>query len=181
MNNSEIYILCNENDMTLEHQDETNNFKLTFFVKEKFQNVSDLVEGNSIFALLYELNKDIILNYIENFEDNINKVVYKINTNKINIFKEFADEIYLFLNYIITKSDNKTILSSKIKDTELSTNNKNYVYLINYNTEIYNNITSTKITINFTLNKKINNISNKFVALYMKKIFYKLKQYFDMV
>jgi len=178
MSNSEIYVLCNENDMILEHQDETNNFKLTFSVNEKYNNVAEIVEGNSIFALIYELNKDIILDYIENFENNINKVVFRINTNKVNIFKEFSDEIYLFINYIISKHDNKIILSSKMEENISS--NKNYIYLINYNTEIRNNNKSTLISLNFTLNKKINNISNKFIALYIKKIFFKLKQYFDM-
>lgn len=174
-----LYVLCSDNDIILEHDDDTNNFIMSFNVSEIYDNVLTIITENNLFNLLYELNNDIIINYSETTKDKVNNVIYKIVTPKDASLKIFNEHIYLKFSYLIDVKNNETILYPH--DTKSCDDNKDNITLNNFNMIIKKNSSGTSIKITYSFDDNINNITNKFVALYIKKLIKKLKQYFDMV
>jgi replicative DNA helicase len=173
-----LYVLCSDNDIILEHDDDTNNFIMTFNVSENYDNIENIVKENNFFNLLYELNNDIIVNYSETVKDKTNNVIYKIATPKNASLKVFDEHIYLYISYLLDSKNNEIMLYTC--DAKPCDNNKQHIVLNNFNMIITKNLSGTTIKIKYSFDNKINDVTNKFLALYIKKIIKKLKQYFDM-
>ena len=48
------YILCDKDNIVVEHEDETNNFTISFEVKEKFDTIKELFVEDMFFCLIKE-------------------------------------------------------------------------------------------------------------------------------
>jgi hypothetical protein len=179
---NEWYTLCSDNKILLEHLEDSNDFKITFDVLEKYENIVEIIHAHKLFELVFELNKEIILNYSEkiNSKTNVNSVIITISTKNLPSIEDNSKEASIYFNYSI-KEDNKlgctTLYSSSI-DKPIDTN-KNHIYLCNFDLQLINKKTSSQIIINYSLTDEINKVSHKFISLHFKNIFYKLKLYFD--
>jgi len=181
-NDSEWYTLCSNNDILLEHLEDSNDFKITFDVLEKYENIVEIINDHNLFELVFELNKDKILNYSEktNSNTNVHNVIITIASKHLPSFDGTSKEVYLYFNYSI-KENNKvgcTTLYSTLVDNNIDKNN-NHIYLSNFDLQLINKHTSSKVIINYSLGDEINKVSHKFISLHFKSIFNKLKQYFD--
>jgi len=178
------YILCDNDNIVLEHEDDTNNFTMSFRVKEQFNNIKDLFTENTFFHLIKELNDDIIHEYTETILDDINTVVFKIQTPNEPTFRKSFDN-YIFFNIKYNKYiTNENITLSGVQD--ISSSNiytENNINFDNFNIMIQpinmNNNSYTNIILEFCIGNNIDGIMNKFVALYLKKLIKKVKLYFD--
>jgi len=180
---NEWYTLCSDNKILLEHLEDSNDFKITFDVLEKYENIVEIIHAHKLFELLFELNKEIILNYSEkiNSNTNVNNVIITISSKNLSSFDDNSKEAAIYFNYSI-KENNKTgcttLYSSRLIDKPIDTN-KNHIYLCNFDLQLINKHKSSQIIINYSLSDEINKVSHKFISLHFKNIFYKLKQYFD--
>ena len=80
---SEWYTLCSKNNTLLEHLEDTNDFKITFDVLEKYENIVEIIQDNKLFELLFELNKDVIINYSETINKNTSNVTLTISSKNL--------------------------------------------------------------------------------------------------
>lgn len=183
---TDTYILCDEDDMCLEHIDNSNQFMLSFSVLEKYNNVVEIVESDELFILLKTLNDDNIRNVEQTIlQNNIYETILTINTPKTlhtsnaidpvcNIIMKYSKHI---TNTITILSDvsqnNKSIL--QVKD------NIKQIYISNFCLKVKNINNQTTFEIEFLFDSNVNENINKFLALYIKKLFKKIKLYFDMV
>lgn len=180
------YILCDNDNIILEHEDDTNNFTISFNVKENFNEIKELFIENTFFYLLKELNDDIINEYKENILNDINNVVLKIQTPNEPIFKKLFDK-YIFLNIKYNKYiTNENIKLTGVKDISISNvYNKSDIHFDQFNMMIQpintNSDSCTKCILEFSFVNNLDGVTNKFISLYIKKLIKKFKQYFDML
>jgi len=178
--NKEWYTVCSENNIMLSQCDDTHDFKITFSVLEKYENIVEIIQQNKLFELIQLLNADIIEECSENVVNNNNNVVLKLNTKELNINNKLYNNLVIMLNY--SKNIDNNICGLISID---STNNKvsnNEIQLEQFSLIITDNKSKTNFDINYTIaNNNITNlnVSEKFISLYLKKIFYRLHQYFN--
>lgn len=174
------YILCSDDGIILEHEDETNNFTITFDVNENFLNLKEIFVENMFFYLIKELNDSIILDYSETINESDNRVLFKIKIpNEVSFKKHFNDHFNLYINYDKTITDEKVNIFCIKQDSNVNELDKNNIYFEKMNIVVEPNKNGSSILFNFYLNDGIDIIMNKFVALYIKKLIKKLKIYFD--
>jgi hypothetical protein len=177
-----IYTLCSDNDMVLEHEDDTNNFRLTFNVLEKYDNVVEIIKDNALFKLIYEVNNTIITEYRDDIKDNVNQIELKINTPKDYSFKNtYGDYFVLRIGYSLKIKDNEVILINNKFINNKNNNSNSDIWFDNFNISTKELSNGCLFTVLFTFDKNVNDTMNKFCALYIKKLIKNLKLYFDMV
>jgi hypothetical protein len=176
----EWYTVCSDNDIILSQCEDTHDFKITFNVLEKYETIVEIIQQNQFFELAHMLNDDIIEKYTENNIDNKNNVILKINTKDLNINNNIYNNLFIVLDY--SKNIDKNICQMK----SISSNNKlvenNEIQLEKFSLLVSNNNSKTTFDIEYTIysnDMKNLNVSEKFMSLYLKKIFYRIKQYFD--
>jgi hypothetical protein len=176
---NEWYSLCSKNDVELLHLDNTNDFKITFEVLENFDNICEIIQEHQLFELIFELNKDVLTNYSEIEINNVNKVTFNITSKGLPSFNTFSEAV-IYLSYSIkyNKLDDCINLYSHSVNKPSNADN-NHIYLVNFGFQVNKQSDSSLVTINYTLDDNINNVSNKFISLHLKNIFYKVKKYFD--
>jgi hypothetical protein len=176
----EWYTVCSENNIVLSQCDDTHDFKITFSVLEKYENIVEIIQQNKLFELIQMLNEDIIEKCSENIVNNNNNVVLKLNTKDLNINNNIYNNLVIVLNYSKTIDNNLyRLISVDSTDTKVSNNE---IHLKQFALLLSNNKSKTNFDITYTLannNIKNLNVSEKFISLYLKKLFYRLKQYFD--
>ena len=191
---TDLYVLCSDDDIVLKHSDNTNDFQMSFDVLEAYENVSSLIEQNMFFTLLSELNPDIIVDCSETSIGEVRNVICKINSPKDASLKIFKKCIYLHISYSMHRvNQNETILSAAVAaesattaatattddDDALTTT---AIALEHFYMSINKTCTNgTHFVIKFSFDNKINDVTNKFIALFLKKLIKKIKQYFDMI
>lgn len=174
----EWYVLCSDKNVLLEHLDDTNRFRITFDVSGNYNSILEIISENQLFELLFELNKDILLDYTTTETNNIHNVLLKVSTKNINI-TNIKDDMFMHLNYTSKFNSNECELNSVVID-KVDKLTKNHLFLSDFNVKISNNNSYTKFVINYVIDDMIdNNLAPKFVALYLKKLFYRVKLYFD--
>jgi len=170
----DFYKVCDDKNILLEKND-FSSFRINLSINNNSNNNYNLIEiinQNELWNLLYELNKDIIEEYNYNKLTNENNEQIYIKIKNIKKNEEF-NNISLNIENII----------NKISDYEYqlycfdinNINNKNKVDDFKINIKIVNNITI--IDIDFTFNENTNDAINTYIALYIKKIFYRLSKY----
>jgi len=176
---NEWYSLCSKNDVELLHLDNTNDFKITFEVLENFDNICEIIQQHELFELIFELNRDVLTNYSEIENKNVNNVRFNITSKGLPSFNTFSEAV-IYLSYSIKydKLDERINLYSNSVNKP-SNSDDNHIYLVNFGFQVNKNAESSLVTINYTLDDNINNVSNKFISLHLKNIFYKVKKYFD--
>jgi len=181
MNSSkEWYTVCSENDIILSQSDETHDFKITFNVLEKYENIVEIIQQNQIFELVHMLNNDIIEKYTESIINKNNNVVFKINTKDLSINNKIYNNLFIVLEFS-KNIDNNTCKLESVASTNKKLEN-NEIQLENFSLLVSNNNSKTTFVIEYTISStdmENLNVSEKFISLYLKKIFYRLKQYFD--
>ena len=194
-NESDWFTICDEKNIILE-KNSNNAYKITFSIHSTGEEtVLNVLKNGQLFELLSALNPDVIdkINVTEQ-TNSVEDVFITFKNNSNHLDGEELDKIinvYFSLKYefkentcIITsqncrdengknengnsiseikKKDGKDFLPvSKIKLKAVEKNNKTSMYLI------------------FKVDrKKSNNITNMYIGLYFKKIFYRFKQYFE--
>jgi hypothetical protein len=176
---NEWYSLCSKNDVELLHLDNTNDFKITFEVLENFDNICEIIQQHELFELIFELNRDVLTNYSEIEINNVNNVTFNITSKGLPSFNTFSEAV-IYLSYSIkyNKLDDCINLYSHSVNKPGNADN-NHIYLVNFGFQVNKQSASSLVTISYTLDDNINNVSNKFISLHLKNIFYKVKKYFD--
>jgi hypothetical protein len=178
--NNEWYTLCSDNNILLEHLEESSDFKITFDVLEKYENIVEIIKEHKLFELVFELNKDIMLNYSEKTNSNNSDIILVMEPKKLSSFDNTAKEVNIYFNYSIKENTNleSITLFSSLVDKPVDTN-KNNIYLCNFDLQVTNKKTSSHFILNYSLSDYISKVTDKFISLHLKSIFYKLKKYFD--
>ena len=177
---SEWYTLCSKNNTLLEHLEDTNVFKITFDVLEKYENIVEIIQDNKLFELLFEVNKDVIINYSETRNKNTSNVTLTISSKNLPSIDDKFTEANVYFSYSIKENKQLgcTTLYSNVINKPVETSN-NSIYLHNFDLQLTTKHKSSQFIVNYSLNESINKVSIKFISLHLKNIFYKLKQYFD--
>jgi len=176
--NKEWQSICSEHDILMDKNDD-NLYRIKFNMienKNNKLNIIDTIKQNIFFQLIYELNQDIIKEYISDFKNNKNNVVLTvINDNEIIDTKSI--NVNLNINYFF-QNNKCEMVSSNDNSTLLSTLDN--IYVNDFHLSITNDIT-TEILLTFSLDDDIFNsaLEKIFIALYFKKIFRRLKLYFE--
>jgi hypothetical protein len=178
-NSDDTYVLCSDDEIILEHQDDTNKFKLTFNVLESYEAVVEILQDNFFFDLAKQVNSNIITDSTQSSKDNINYNSLKIITPKDFNFKNtYGEHINLHFVYVVNIINENQAILQNIQNKNTKSDLEN-IYFNDFGVVITkNNVTS--IVISFTFDENVNDTMNKFIALYIKKIFKNVKKYFDM-
>jgi len=172
---SEFYIVCNDKNILLQKNDEDNyiiNMTITPNKNNSF-NLIDIVTELELWNLIYELNNDNIEEYkLTNINQNEQDVYIKV---KSNTEKQISDELKNIIIHIKTKF--KEISNN---ECEIVCNNLNLstVCFSNFIINILCSEEKTFLNIQFTL-QDINDLISTYIALYIKKIFYRLSKYLE--
>lgn len=177
---NEWYELCSKDGVLLSHLDNSNDFNITFSVLEKFDTICEIITERKLFELIFELNRNVITDYSETIRDDFSSVKLDINTDGLPSFNTHK-ESSIFLEYSIdgdTQKDDCICLSSQVINKPENAE-KNHIYLVKFDLNVKKSGGVSIFAINYSLDININNVSNKFISLHLKNIFYKLKQYLD--
>jgi hypothetical protein len=180
----ELYILCSDDNMILEHIDYTNKFKLKFDVKESYSNIVDLIKSQDFYTLIKELNSDIVRNVEIIGQNDYDEVVFDIEVpNSLKVSDTINKNLKLHLFYKNTYGDLQTKIEGFIPSLEYINTKKmeiiNDIYLENTSIIVYKKGETSTFELFLNFDNKINDKINKFLALYLKKLFKKVKMYFD--
>lgn len=171
---SEFYVVCNDKDIILEKNDD-DNYRINISIIPSESNdftLIDIIHENELWNLIYELNNDNIETFkLTNGSNNTNEDVFikiKSSTEK-NISSELK-------NIIIHQHCNYEFISNK--ECRITCNNldESTIKFNDFKIQININNKTTEIKINFTL-VDFNDLINTYIALYIKKIFYRLTKY----
>lgn len=170
---SEFYTVCNDKDILLQKNDE-NDYIINMDIKHNKSNsftLIDIITELELWNLLYELNNDNIEEYkltnIGKYEQNV-FIKVKSTTEK-QISNELKDIIiHLQTRYQLISNNECNILCTNLTPSTIIFNN--FIINVLYSEEL----TTLKIT--FTL-EDINDLISTYIALYIKKIFYRLSKY----
>lgn len=184
-------LVCNKQDILLEHNNDTNIYSLIFniendnFDKKKLLKLLD----SNIFILLKNLNSDTISDIIEIYnKDNENIILFILN----NIAKDFGiKQKFMFLHNIKNEENDKIIYNTKSVSKNYLLSNKllsnNILDKILNLDEIVCEFATLSININelnnikiyylfkIILNDELPEILKHFIGLFMKKIFLNFK------
>lgn len=181
MSEEDWYTICNEKDILLQKNDE-NIYKIDFLLKDKESEYTliNLIKANQLFDLLFELNKDIAesINTVNSSNDSQYTVIHIINKN-IDLINEKIIHIHLQYQYIF--DTNKCILKPIVINRK-EDDSQTLIYMDNFRVEIEESVDNpTKIHLLFGFNNKFfeSNLVHVGIAMYIKKIFYRLKLYFE--
>lgn len=180
----DLYILCSDDNMILEHIDYSNKFKLKFNVNESYSNIVDLIKSKDFYILIKELNSDIVKNVEIFYKNDYEEVVFDIVIpSSLKVSDTINKNLKLHLFYKNTYGDLQTKIEGFIPSSECINNKKeeiiNDIYLENTAITIYKKGENSMFELFLNFDNKINDKINKFLALYLKKIFKKVKMYFD--
>ena len=175
-------IICSEKNIILK-KDENNLYYLDLEINESSTNehtIYDIISNDAFFDLLFELNNDIVIDYsTSDLNNNYKNIIYKLNLSDVDDSKN--ENMNLIFNVVVnTISDNKCSITSNNDSQNYaaadSDNIKN-CFLDSF-TLFYEKNDVSKLSIQFKLDHD-DMIKNYFISMYLKKIFYKFKKYFE--
>jgi len=175
------YIVCDEKNLLLKKND-NNEYSLSFDINENPVNdvsVLELLNCKQLFELLYELNKDIIESITEDSENtinNVNNVTIKIKNLKSE-FKQIKN-VNIHLKFVYKFDNDECIISSFPFDSNLVSTEDN-LYIPSFQINFKQN-QPTNVLLTFKLDEVVDNdVFQMYIGLYFKKLFYRLKMYFE--
>ncbi len=174
---SEFYTVCNDKNILLEKNDD-DNYRINMSIipsPDATYNIIDIIYEYELWNLIYELNNDNIESFNLNTDktNNCEEVFIKVRgTSEKQISEELKNIIIHFkCNYLFISNVGKECFISSVnleKSTVKFNNFKIHILIDNDNV--------TKINIEFML-VDYNDLINTYIALYIKKIFYRLTKY----
>ena len=170
---SKFYTVCNDKDILLEKNDD-DNYRISITINPNKNNdftLIDIITENELWNLLYELNSDNIETYeLTNNDNNTQNVFIKVKSSTEKQISDELKEIIIHMeSYYVNNIHNNTctVYCNNIEPSTVKFNNfKIEVALTN----------KTEINISFIL-EDINDLISTYIALYIKKIFYRLSKY----
>jgi hypothetical protein len=171
--------VISEKDISL-FQNE-NNYKILFNVKNTentYNNIIDIVKDNDLFELLFELNKDLIESCsLKQLDSGTHYVNMKVINKKYDYFD--YDNFTMHINYANRIEERKGVIYS----IPFNNNNleKNEIYLSNFRIEIGDEKDNVSFLIKYSFDKELfdSNLINTSLSMYILKILYRLKLYFE--
>ena len=193
--------ICDKQNILLERNN-VGEFKINFDIAQNNEdaNIFEIIENGDFFDLLFQLNEDIIEKY-ENTKLDDQPSIDNVLIAFKNIFDDDAfdemDDVCLNL-----KTQSKFTLDNKCEiiglDVKTTTDIKNNTINNAINNAINNTINNaTKINIDnllvsiekiknkfmvvvtFKITGNVSDIIKTYIGYYLKKIFYKIQQYFE--
>jgi len=167
-------------------------YKLTINIVPSPDNehtIIDIVKNKEFFNLLYELNNELIHKICTTEkEDNIQNTIIHLLINDSDDDSSILDnitDIYLYLesniNIISVNKCEIISLTDNINNINNDEQNDNtlHISLTKFNTLIEIIDDKYEIIVCFSLEKNIPAFLKTYIGFYLKKIFYKLKLYFE--
>ena len=172
---SEFYTVCNDKNILLQKNDE-DDYIINMTINPNENNsftIIDIITELQLWNLLYKLNDDNIQEYklttINNYEQDI---FIKINSN---VDKNISDEIK---NIIIHINTTYKLISNNECNIVCRNLNLSTVFFTDFIINILCLDTKIIIYIKFSI-KDINDLIATYIALFIKKIFYRLSKYLE--
>jgi len=173
--------ICDKQDILLERNN-LGDFKISLVIEQNNAdaNVFEIIKNGDFFDLLYQLNEDIIEKYENKKEDN-DPLIDNILILFKNIFEDdtFDEMDDVFLNL---KTQSKFILDNKCEIIGLdvkTTNDINNINIDNLLVSIEKINNKFIFIVTFKISGNASDIIKTYVGYYLKKIFYKIQQYFE--
>jgi hypothetical protein len=170
---NDFYTVCNDKDILLEKNDD-DMYRINInIIPNKSNNYTliDIVTENELWNLLYELNRDNIEEYkLTNVNKNTQNVFIKVKSSSE---KQISDELK---EIIINMESSYQLLNSNECIVYCNNLNKSTVKFNNFKIEITCELNKTNMKIEFILDD-VNDLISTYIALYIKKIFYRLSKY----
>jgi hypothetical protein len=169
---AEFYTVCNDKDILLQKNDD-DNYIINMTIQPNKNNsftLIDIITELELWNLLYELNNDNIEEYkLTNINQKQDVFIKVKSTTEKQISNELKDIIIHIQTTHKLISDNEcNIVCTNLTPSTIIFNN----FIIN----VLCSQELTYVTINFTL-EDINDLISTYIALYIKKIFYRLSKY----
>jgi hypothetical protein len=184
--NKDIIDICSKQDIILKKNKLNNNFIIDFIIENNNINIYNLINF-SLYKLIGELNQDILetIKIVNLTEDDS-------ECDILFLFKSLSKELGISKKYMLIKNkkqivDNQIIFKSYDLDVnEMGINLNGYEKIKCNNAMLTINLLSlTSAQINYTFNMEINDYlpiyMENITGLMMKKIFYKLKSFIEMI
>jgi len=184
--NKDIIDICSKQDIILKKNKLNNNFIIVFIIENNNINIYNLINF-SLYKLIGELNQDILetIKIVNLTEDDS-------ECDILFLFKSLSKELGISKKYMLIKNkkqivDNQIIFKSYDLDVnEMGINLNGYEKIKCNNAMLTINLLSlTSAQINYTFNMEINDYlpiyMENITGLMMKKIFYKLKSFIEMI
>ena len=184
--NKDIIDICSKQDIILKKNKLNNNFIIDFIIENNNINIYNLINF-SLYKLIGELNQDILetIKIVNLTEDDS-------ECDILFLFKSLSKELGISKKYMLIKNkkqivDNQIIFKSYDLDVnEMGINLNGYEKIKCNNAMLKINLLSlTSAQINYTFNMEINDYlpiyMENITGLMMKKIFYKLKSFIEMI
>jgi len=184
--NKDIIDICSKQDIILKRNKLNNNFIIDFIIENNNINIYNLINF-SLYKLIGELNQDILetIKIVNLTEDDS-------ECDILFLFKSLSKELGISKKYMLIKNkkqivDNQIIFKSYDLDVnEMGINLNGYEKIKCNNAMLTINLLSlTSAQINYTFNMEINDYlpiyMENITGLMMKKIFYKLKSFIEMI
>jgi regulator of replication initiation timing len=156
-------------------------YKIMFDIKQTentYTNINEIVKENELFELLYELNKDVIDKFTADVTDNNRqKTTMTIINKKTEYFNHPFFTIHIHYDNKID-DENCSIFSIPYNNSNVL---ENEIYLSNFNINISKDESNIHFLINFSFDDNIfeNDLIKMTLSMYIQKIFYRLKLYFE--
>jgi len=177
--------ICDKQNILLERNN-LGEFKINLVIEQNNAdaNVFEIIQNGDFFDLLYQLNEDIIEKY-ENKKEDIDPSIDNIVIAFKNIFDDdtFDDMDGICLNL---KTQSKFILDNKCEIIGLDVKTTSDVINNIININIDNLLVSIEkinnkfiFIVTFKITGNASDIMKTYVGYYLKKIFYKIQQYFE--
>jgi len=169
---SEFYTVCNDKDILLQKNDE-DNYIINMTIQHNKTNsftLIDIITELELWNLLYELNNDNIEEFkLTNIEQKQHVFIKVKSSTEKQISNELKDIIIHIETTYHQNSDNEcNLVCNNLTPSTIIFNN----FIIN----VVCSQESTYVKIKFTL-EDINDLISTYIALYIKKIFYRLSKY----
>jgi len=160
-----------------------NSYKMSFDVnnqdKSIYSDINEIVKTNQLFDLLFELNKDFIdnINTTNNDSGSQYSIIKIINT-KQEYYNHKTFNIHINCLYQEKDESNCSIIS---KSFENNISLENDIYLSNFDIIMSKKESGVGFLIYFSFDKEIfdSDLIKMCVSMYILKIFYRLKLYFE--
>jgi len=173
------FVIC-EKDISL-FQNE-NSYKILFSIKNvenTYNSIIEIVKDNDLFELLFELNKDIIESFNLKSLDETHYVNIKVINKNCDYFD--CENFVMHINYANKIEEGKGLIYSVPFINNNNNLGKNEIYLSNFSVEINDDRDAVSFIIKYSFDKELfdSNLINTSISMYILKILYRLKLYFE--
>jgi len=180
------FTVCDEKNIMLK-KNNNNDYKISLNIHSKKDEhaVLNVFKNGQLFELLSSLNPDVIDKITVTKNDNVHNVFMSFkNSDKMDGDKNINVCFSLQYNF---KEHECTITSQNNQNTHeclSDVKNKKYgkesLHVSKIKLKAVEKNDKTSVCLIFKVDaKKTNNITNMYIGLYFKKIFYRFKQYFE--